>query len=744
MKEKKKKPNIAYIENLAREWFLSYYPYKLTLWNEFDYSVLSKLRKKYPPGRARDKKSYSDVIIMADTETSKSEKNKEENIRKVKKKRTLNQLHYIPVTNYIVAWTISIRAYDINIVTLYGHRPSEFIEALKNLLKYIPGEMTYIYFHNLAYDWTFLQRFLIREFGEPKSQLNVKSHYPLTIEWEEFTLRDSLLLAQRKLEKWANDLEVDHRKAVGYWDYEKIRNQSDEFTPDELIYIENDTLAGVECIAKTLKTLKKNIHSIPLTATGIPRNEVKLRGKENKAHDKYFLPGTPEYKTQLRNELLFHGGYTHGNRHYIGIPIKYMDTCEYMKCMDFKSSYPLWLICGLMPEGGWTECDDLTIEYIISQSKKYGFIFTFKIYDLKLKPGMPMPVIQVSKCLKSVNAIADNGRILEADYVEFYCNSIDLQVIAYEYDFRAYRATDCSYSRLRYLPRWFTDYVFECFKNKEETDKEKDPVLYSINKAKVNSLYGMAAQRPVKPEILQDYRTGEYFEVERSPEELLEYSTELYEKWKNNPGNVLLYTTGIWVTSYAQRALFELARACKNWIYSDTDSIYGYGWDRTLIDAYNERVKKLLVDRGYGPVINAEGKESWLGIADLDKDGITEFVTLGAKRYCYRDSSGKLKITVAGVPKKGVKCLNDNIDNFKPGMLFSGLTTGKKIHSYIIVEDIYTDERGNEVGDSIDLNPCDYLLDQTDLFTEDDFNALFEDEIISEVDIYAFESDETE
>ena len=38
-------------------------------------------------------------------------------------------------------------------------------------------------------------------------------------------LRDSLILAQRKLEKWCIDLDVEHKKAVGLWDYNKHYTQ---------------------------------------------------------------------------------------------------------------------------------------------------------------------------------------------------------------------------------------------------------------------------------------------------------------------------------------------------------------------------------------------------------------------------------------------------------------------------------------------------------------------------------------
>ena len=96
---------------------------------------------------------------------------------------------------------------------------------------------------------------------------------------------------------------------------------------------------------------------------------------------------------------------------------------------------------------------------------------------------------------------------------------------------------------------------------------------------------------------------------------------------------------------------------------------------------------------------------------------------MGAKRYCGRcKADGKLHLTVAGVPKKeGVKCLNDDIRNFKKGFIFDGEITGKKTHTYRIVDDIYIDDKGNETGDSIDLSPCDYELDSIEYHSLEEY-----------------------
>jgi hypothetical protein len=64
----------------------------------------------------------------------------------------------------------------------------------------------------------------------------------------------------------------------------------------------------------------------------------------------------------------------------------------------------------------------------------------------------------------------------------------------------------------------------------------------------------------------------------------------------------------------------------------------------------------------------------------------SEFVTLGSKRYCYRED-GQLHITVAGVPKIGVAELQDDIKNFRKDMIFKN--TNKQAATYIYVNGIH-------------------------------------------------------
>ena len=669
---------------------IRHHSYSFINYRFFDFSVLENISYVCRKGK-KNSETYNDVIIMADTETSKE----------------------VPGTvckNYVVAWTISIRACDHNIVTVYGTRPSEMVETINKMVIAMPGDRTIIYFHNLAYDWVFCRKFMMQEWGTPLHQLNTKPHYPIFIEFANgICLRDSLILAQRGLDKWAKDLNVQHQKASGFWDYDKIRHQDGRFTPHEKTYIEHDTLAGVECIQKTMDTLHKLVYTIPYTATGIPREAVRKIGKEFQARD-FFLRIVPkEYSTQLMLENVFHGGYTHNNRHHIEeiIRAEYDEQLQRWDNLvisyDEASAYPFQMITGKMPMGRFTPFDDCEVDLILRNAEDYAYIFKLILIKPKLKDDfIPMPTLQKSKAVRMVNCVEDNGRILCAEYVEIYLNEIDLEVIASQYTWKKAICTEVQFCHKDYLPRWFTDYVFQCFVDKTML-KGGDPVQYSIAKAKLNSLYGMCVQRPVKVQIEEDYQSGDYKVADDQDE------VALYEKYINNRNSILPYQWGVWVTSLAFRALFRIGACAGTWLYSDTDSCYGINWNEEALAAYNESCKQMLRDRGYGSVLH-NNREYWLGICEKDGE-YKEFISVGAKRYAVRDLNDKLKITVAGVPKAGVNCLKNDLHNFHAGFIFDGATTGKKQHTYFYEDDITVDEHGNERGDSIDLSPASYLLD---------------------------------
>ena len=709
------------LEKIRTDWCKTHIEYQMIKWDVFDYSILSNIMYSRRSGRGQND-TWADCIMMADTETSRKKKEKGGH-------------------NHICAWALSIRFFHMNICTIYGTAPDEFTKALQKIRDNITADRMILYFHNLPYDYVFLRRFLFEQFGHPKKQLNIKPHYPLFINFDNgIQIRDSLILAQRSLEKWAKDMGVEHQKAVGFWDYDKLRNQGgDEFTDEELEYIEHDTLAGVECIEKTLDALNKSIWSIPYTATGIPREEVRKRGKKNGAKE-LFDRIAIEYDTYKKLEQIFHGGFTHANRHLIDELIEGV-----IQCYDFTSSYPFVLLTEKYPMEKWSSFRDCKVKEILRSADETAFIFKLILYDVHLKNDfIPMPALQASKCVHSINAQLDNGRILSADYVEIWMDETDLSVINSMYDWKGDLCVEVEYSRKDYLPRWFTDYIFELFEQKC-TLKGGDPVLYALAKAKLNSLYGLTVQKSIKQQIDELYADKEidgklYKSGDFVPNKDID-EHELYDKYLKNKGNILLFSWGCWCTSYAFRNLFELGSCVddkgdkiSHWIYSDTDSCYSDSWDLQKIKDYNQKCKDKLHANGYGPVIY-KGREFWLGIAEHKEgeDDYSQFKTMGAKRYCGRNvEDGQLHITVAGVPKKtGAKCLHDDINLFTENFVFDGRTTGKLTHTYFFVDEVYKDKKGNVTGDSIDLSPCDYLLSKVNV--NDDWWDMLDEEVQMQV-----------
>lgn len=696
-----------------RDYIADNWQYKMCYWDEFNYSILENcIYKKY---NSFNTDTCNDITIMLDTETSKKHVDRYEEL---KHKDGSIEKKYLPDHNHVVIWTMTVRLFDLDIATIYGRKPSEAVKAIKCILEHLKGRYTHIYVFNLIYDWTFLRKFFISEFGFPVEQLNVKSHYPIQIKFENgLILKDALILAQRKLEKWAKDLQVDAQKAVGDWDYDKLRNQDSKISDDELHYAEYDTLSGTQCIDKFKNQLGKWIGNMPFTSTGVLRELVKKEGSKNHAK-KLYNKLLVSFETYQKLVMLFHGGYVHGNRNYIASNRLFGLIQGY----DFASSYPFIMLTHKFPMTAFKQLNkEINTDYILNNKDDHAFIFRLTLGNVKLKDdNFGMPSFQFSKCVTR-RAVVDNGRIIAAQIIDLYTNEVDLEIYKKYYIWDYEVVSDVQTAKKDYLPKWYRDIIFQLFIDKTKL-KHVDDILYTIQKYKLNAGYGLMVQRLDKITWIEDYETGEFKEDESlTPEEIFNKNTK-------KRSTVLPYQWGVWVTSYAMRNLFELGSCCKIWLYSDTDSVYGMGWDKVKVKKYNKKCIQMVKDAGFSGVEH-NGKIYWLGVAETErKDKYSEFKYMGAKRYCGRCySDNKLHITVAGVPKDADKLLNDDIRNFKKGFNFEGALSGKKQHSYITVDEIFIDEFGNETGDSVDLSPCDYKLDEVTYHSIDEYFDATED-----------------
>ena len=124
-----------------RQKYFDKWKYRMKFWDDFNYELLSNIMYIRRAGR-NDNDTYNDCIIMFDTETSKKDPS-------------------VIGENHVCAFTVSIRAFDKNLVTLYGHRPDDLVDCLLRIHESMQGMHTIFYCHNFPYDYVFIRKFLI-------------------------------------------------------------------------------------------------------------------------------------------------------------------------------------------------------------------------------------------------------------------------------------------------------------------------------------------------------------------------------------------------------------------------------------------------------------------------------------------------------------------------------------------------------------------------------------------------------
>ena len=219
---------------------------------------------------------------------------------------------------------------------------------------------------------------------------------------------------------------------------------------------------------------------------------------------------------------------------------------------------------------------------------------------------------------------------------------------------------------------------------------EEEEINYQRVKAMFNSIYGMTVTNTIRNDVEYDNISG-WSEVPLTNEKIL----ELLEKEKKK--GFLSFSTGVWVTSWARyNLLSNLIKMDEYNLYADTDSLkLCEGYDKNIILNYNEEVKERIkyvskilnihIEK-YSPK-DIKGEEHLLGVFECetkkgDKFTYEEFITQGAKKYAVKQD-GKIKITVAGVPKKtGAKCLN-KLEDFRDDLEFKSSITGKQTLIYL-------------------------------------------------------------
>ena len=542
-------------------------------------------------------------------------------------------------------------------ITIVGRTWEELDTLLQQFGEELEDDTLCIFVHNLSYEFQFIRA--IYDFkNDDVFAVDSRKVLKCTIPDRHIEFRCSYLHSNMSLDEYTKKMDVEHKKLSGEeFDYTKRRFPWSELSDRELQYCLNDVIGLCEAIEKEMQADGDNLYTFPLTSTGYVRRDAK-KAMRNVSHTfvKNQLPDLEIYK-MLREA--FRGGDTHANRFYAGRTIKNV------KSADRSSSYPDVLCNCEFPVSQFFITDKMDFEclmYLINVRKK-AVIMRISIHGLRLSDDMwGAPYLSRDKCRRIERGAFDNGRILSADYLETTITDIDLKIILGQYDFDDLCAFNVAYARYGKLPECFIDTVKSYYIAKTELKNvQGQEIYYMKSKNKLNSLYGMCAQDPVKQDII--FNCGLWETAADDVGEILE---------RSNHRAFLAYQWGVWVTAWARYRLQEgIKLAGDNFVYCDTDSVKYIG----EIDWTEYNNKRIADSKKSGAfATDPKGITHYMGVYEADGE-YSEFRTLGAKKYAYCfPGSSETHVTIAGVNKlKGGKELDAHggLDAFKPGFIFT-------------------------------------------------------------------------
>lgn len=608
--------------------------------------------------------------------------------------------------------------------TVYGFRNMYLLE---DILKHIsnPKITKFVYVHNLGYETQFylwlIKKYTITDMIARKPRAPIQYH----IKELNITFRCSYALTNLSLDKSAKRYTNIEKKDGQKFDYSILRSYKSKLSDYELSYCEYDCLCLYEII-KTFRKEYKHIKQIPLTQTGETRRELQ-KHVVPKTHNRFIISLCPSVVVYKRLRELFAGGVCHANYNKLRLIFAGWGW-------DICSSYPFEMASKKVP------MEKFTLLRNLEKLKDYPDSDYAKIYVLKLtnvKSKLFNSFLQVSKLRKYKGLVNDNGRAIKVDECEITCNEIDKEVIEMCYDCDI-DILECWVAKKDYLPDYLINFILDLYVDKTRLKGVTDSTgytesIYLKKKQMINGgTYGACVTNIVKSSIIfnnDGWKTGEL------TDEFIKIKLDEIKKGYNN---LFSYAWGCWVTSYSRRHLIRPIATTKidECVgYFDTDShkndenILSIEEQRKIYEKENRRADiellQMCVARGIDfkktRPKDIKGIEHPLGHYECEGH-FSEFKTLGAKRYCYRNDDGELKITVAGVGKRGVIALKNDINNFNEQLVFDYDTAFKNCSYYVDDQKPidFIDNEGNKIHSewqsSIAIAPTTYSMSVPDIY----------------------------
>lgn len=558
---------------------------------------------------------------------------------------------------YMYHWQLSWNDDDLLL-----RKWSDFELLIEEINKWLTPKRAYLllWVANLGHEFAFLSR----RFHWTKIFAR-ESHNPLTAVTGQIEFRECLSISgQGGLANLAKNF-CETQKLKGDLDYSKIRNSETELTDgtngtdNEIGYCQNDVRILAEWSDYIFRTFSDNHLDIPLTGTGIVRNDIKYYAEQTGCIEQIrqavyeLYPNRIDYNYYM--QYLFRGGYTHANVWFVCA--KWENTIG----VDFTSSYPAVMLHCYYPMTPFIQCDCECNGKEITDRKMKDKCMIITVDIDNIERTTYHAIESEHKIIKYRNAKFDNGRLYYAEKIRVCLTEIDYEIYTKFYKWEKITVVECQCAERGKLPNYLLKPLkkyYELKQNLKAAGKD-NTIEYKNAKARLNAFYGCCVTRlnfteykynqnePFMNDKGKMVQTGEWYEIE---------SKKTYEKMISK--QLLSPFWGIYVTAHARARLLRTVynldcdfTMC-NVLYCDTDSIYfdDTPRNRKIIADFNSEIA--VFNRQYLPDVFSD-----IGLFDwVDKDKKTKepkhyvFMTLGAKRYIkYYDDHAE--IVVAGMRK---------------------------------------------------------------------------------------------
>lgn len=606
-------------------------------------------------------------------------------------------------------------------VTCYGRTWKEyraFIDRLKQAVGCDGKKLLVVYVHNLSFEFQFMKDFFRVEKVFARKERDV-----VYAEMEEVEYRCSYALSNMGLDKFLQKTKgVTAYKLNGKeFDYHKKRYPDTKLTKKEMEYCVVDVIG----LCQAMRTMLEDdtLCTIPITSTGYVRREFREACLSDPEYRHILLDNAVNPKIYALCKEATRGGIAGSNA------INTNWTIELVNSFDKKSSYPEQMMTKYFPMSKFAEFVSRNGDDARNNSNFQKLLETkcclisWTAENVQLKEWDTIPYISTAKCKIKEGVRAGNGKLYGAGRIGMVCTEIDFKIINDNYNMEHVQVVEMWVADRGLLPKAFRKHLSEMFQHKTDLE-DGDKYLYSKYKNKINSAFGM---------MLTDILNGEVIYTPDSVEpwttvKVKNVAKEL-NKYYSNRNSFLTIQWGVYVTAHARADLYEGIRAVgRDLVLSDTDSVKCIGDHRDVFERINNRIKKRAETFDIKPYAIKGDKKVYLGVWEHENDDYeytyTEFKTLGAKKYCYRESGDdELHITVSGLRKGADKWLSDHggFKAFTKGTVVPEGESGRTAHKYNDLDHVSTvviDGHEVTLGSNIGIKDVSYTFGVTDDWQE--------------------------